>query len=219
MRISDVETLRVLADPLRVRILEAFGHHGREPITVKQIARTINEPLTKLYYHVNLLEQHGLLVVASSRLVSGIVEKRYRPAAQRFEVDKSILAGGAAPVHDAMRSMVASIFTATVTEIDDAVHAGRARLDEDEADEADGEAVVLSKGLGRLTHAEAVAFRTRLRALYDEFGRHSDAASSTGLDETGERHPFGLVLAFYPLAEPPPKRTRRRRPSDEGGRT
>jgi DNA-binding transcriptional ArsR family regulator len=219
MRISDVETLRVLADPLRVRIIEAFGQHGDEPVAVKEIARTLGEPLTKLYYHVNLLEQHGLVVVASSRLVSGIVEKRYRPAAQRFELDKSILVGGEARVHEALKSVVASVFDATVAEIDDAVLAGRARLVDDESDDetAVGEAIVLSKGLDRLTRAEAVAFRERLRALYEEFGAHSGAKARPGAGEPGERHPFGLVLAFYPMAEPEPKPKRQLRARTKKG--
>ena len=204
MRISDIETLRVLADPLRLRMLEVFGQHGREPLTVKEIARSLGEPLTKLYYHVNLLEQHGLIVVASSRLVSGIVEKHYRPAADRFEVDKSILASGPGLAHEAMRSVVASIFDATREDIEDAVHAGRARLsDEDEDGDDEREPVLLSKGLARLSHTDAVEFRQRLKDLYEEFGDRSDAG---GRPDEG-RHPFGLLLVLYPMADPPaPKR-------------
>ena len=207
MRISDIETLRVLADPLRLRMLEVFGQHGREPLTVKEIARSLGEPLTKLYYHVNLLEQHGLVVVASSRLVSGIVEKSYRPAADRFEVDKSILASGPGLAHEAMRSVVASIFDATREDIEDAVHAGRARLsdEEDEDGEDEREPVLLSKGLARLSHADAVEFRQRLKDLYDEFGDRSD---KDGRQDEG-RHPFGLLLVLYPMADPPPTPKRR----------
>jgi DNA-binding transcriptional ArsR family regulator len=218
LRVSDLDTLRVLADPLRLRILETFGHHERQPLTVKEMARSLGEPVTKLYYHVNLMEQHGLVLVASSRLVSGILEKRYLPAAERFEVDKGILAAGTLVAHEAMRSVVSSVFQAAQADIEDAVHAGRARLDEAE-DEGDGaEPVLLSKGLDRLTHAEAVVFRQRLQALFAEFSKHSGAAAGTGRGRrtrdgagTDERHPFGLVLAFYPVAEPP-RKTRRRRP-------
>ncbi len=174
MRISDVETLRVLADPLRLRILESFGQHGgRAELTVKEIAASLGEPVTKLYYHVNLLEQHGLIVVSSSRLVSGILEKRYRPAADRFEIDKSILATDTGLAHEAMRSVMTSVFNSTSADIEDAVRAGRARLSEDE-DEDDGrEPVLLSKGLARLTHAQAVAFRKRLIEVFAEFGEGS----------------------------------------------
>jgi hypothetical protein len=222
LRISDLETLRVLADPLRLRILEAFGHQDRRPLSVKEVARALEEPLTKLYYHVNLMEQHGLLVVASSRLVSGILEKRYLPAAERFEIDKGILGAGTLVAHEAMRSVVSSVFAAAQSDIEAAVHAGRARI-EDEAEDADAgddrEPVLLSKGLDRLTRAEAAEFRRRLRALYEEFGRHSDEDREHHDRGRGKaaagRRPFGLVLAFYPIADAPttsPRRTRRAQP-------
>jgi DNA-binding transcriptional ArsR family regulator len=211
MRISDLETVRVLADPLRLRILETYGQHAGRPLTVKEIARSLGEPLTKLYYHVNLLEQHGLLVVASSRLVSGIVEKRYIPAAERFEIDKAILAGGTLGAHEAMRSVLASVFDAARADIEDAVRAGRARLEDEPDGGDDREPVLLSKGIDRLTRAEAAEFRRRLRALYEEFSHASDA--DPGRRRRGgadERHPFGTVLAFYPVAEPPKRPPGRR---------
>jgi hypothetical protein len=204
LRISDVETLRVLADPLRLRILEVFGQHGVEPLTVKTMARSLNEPLTKLYYHVNLLEQHGLLLVASSRLVSGILEKRYLPAAHRIEVDKSIVATGP-PVQEAIRSIFTTLFDATVTDLDDAIHSGRASLAEDQDPDDGGEPILLSKGIGRLSHADGVEFRRRLTALYEEFASRAGEADA-GTAEAG--HPYGLVVAFYPMAEPPPRRRR-----------
>jgi hypothetical protein len=110
--------------------------------------------------------------------------------------------------------MVASVFDATRADIEDAVRAGLAKL-EDEEDTDDGrEPILLSKGVDRLTHGEAVEFRKRLQALYAEFGRHSDAARTrkAGRGAAEERRPFGLVLSFYPLADagPTPGRQPRR---------
>src|SRR5918912_4209068 len=86
--ITDLDRLRVIADPLRLRILETLI----EPRTVKQVAAALGLAPTKLYYHINLLERHGLIVVVDTRLVSGILEKRYQAAARCFRVDHALLA-------------------------------------------------------------------------------------------------------------------------------
>src|SRR5919199_432922 len=88
LTISDLDSLRVIADPLRLRILESLI----EPRTVKQVAAELGIFPTKLYYHMQLLERHGLIMVVDTRLVSGILEKRYRAAARCFHVDHALLA-------------------------------------------------------------------------------------------------------------------------------
>lgn len=92
LMVKDLATLRVLADPLRLAILGAFGEGRREyPMTVKDIAERIDEGPTKLYRHVKQLEEAGLLAVAGTRLVSGILEKSYRPVYRRIDVDDNLL--------------------------------------------------------------------------------------------------------------------------------
>ena len=46
---------------------------------------------TKLHCPVDLLETHGLVAVAGTRLVSGITEKRYRVTAYRLSIDKAMI--------------------------------------------------------------------------------------------------------------------------------
>ena len=77
MKITDLESLKVLADPLRLSILEYL----MKPSTVKRIAEKLGKPPTKLYYHFNLLEQHGLIQLVDTRVVSGIIEKHYQATA------------------------------------------------------------------------------------------------------------------------------------------
>ena len=205
MVITDLETLRVLADPVRFRLVETLSSRPQEPWTVKEIARALGEPPTKLYYHVNLLEAKGLLVVTGSRLVSGIVEKRYQIAAERFEVDRALLATSGADANETLHTVLSTVLDSTGDDIRTAVRAGIAGLHAD----AGREPVVLSKSLERLAPDRAAAFRERLRALVEEFGR--DAADvDAGPD--GSR-PYGLVVAFYPFAEPAHRPPRSRRPA------
>lgn len=87
--IRDVETMRVVADKLRLQILEAM----RQPTTVKAIAADLNHPPNKLYYHINMLEEHGLIRVVGMNLETGMVEKIYQVTALEFKVRNPILAG------------------------------------------------------------------------------------------------------------------------------
>jgi DNA-binding transcriptional ArsR family regulator len=83
--VEDVESLRALADPIRIAILAALmeTRHGDLPVmSVKELAATLGEPQTKLYRHVRQLEAAGLIKVAATRMVSGILEHRYQ-ACQR----------------------------------------------------------------------------------------------------------------------------------------
>jgi len=75
--IQDVDTLKVLADPVRLRI----HFELEQPRTVKELAAALDMPQTRLYYHVKLLEKAGLISVVSRRTVSGIEERTYQTAA------------------------------------------------------------------------------------------------------------------------------------------
>jgi DNA-binding transcriptional ArsR family regulator len=83
--VSDLAVLKALADPTRLAILNALmaiGPGGLPVRSVKELAEELAEPQTKLYRHVKQLEAAGLIEVAATRVVSGIVEQRYR-ASQR----------------------------------------------------------------------------------------------------------------------------------------
>jgi DNA-binding transcriptional ArsR family regulator len=70
---------RVVSD---LDALMAIGPGGLPVRSVKELAEELAEPQTKLYRHVKQLEAAGLIEVAATRVVSGIVEQRYR-ASQR----------------------------------------------------------------------------------------------------------------------------------------
>ncbi len=91
--ISDLETLKVISDPLRLKIFRKIGNFNLagEYCTVKQISDELGLPAARLYYHIKLLESHGLLEVAETHVVSGIVEKRYRVPAIRISIADELL--------------------------------------------------------------------------------------------------------------------------------
>ena len=78
---TTVAELKALADPLRLAILDALTSGARRELrvlSVKELAAELGEPKTKLYRHIKVLEAAGLIRVAATRLVSGIVEQRYQ---------------------------------------------------------------------------------------------------------------------------------------------
>jgi DNA-binding transcriptional ArsR family regulator len=196
-RITRLETVRVLADPLRLRIIEAMAGRLDHPWSVKELARALGEPPTKLYYHVNLLEEHGILVVTGSRLVSGIVEKRYQLVAANIAVDRAILSARDEHVDEALHSVLATIFSTAQEDIQGAIRAGIASLHEGEV--GNREPIVLSKGLDRLSPERAAEFRERVRALVAEFGSDPGGIPEDRRDD----RLYGLVLAFYPMVDLP----------------
>ena len=78
--VEDPETLKVLYDPLRLKMIGRLG----EPRTAKELAEELGRPLTSLYYHLNLLVDHGLAKVEEERVNGRAVERVFRRTADQF---------------------------------------------------------------------------------------------------------------------------------------
>lgn len=186
--ISSLETLRVFADPLRQQILDCVRDEAR---TVKQIAAILKRQPTKLYYHINLLEEHKLIRVTDTRIVSGIIEKHYRAAARRFEIRRALLLPGA-DGEDADRLDAA--LDAILNPIRDEIHraVGQQIIDNHE-DAPAHRKLLLRRAFARLTDEQAAEFYARLETLIAEF----EAADSA----EAETHPHRLLFGYFPMQE------------------
>jgi DNA-binding transcriptional ArsR family regulator len=106
--IGNVEELRALADPVRLAILSALDTRvpdGDLPVmSVKELARHLTEPQTKLYRHVRQLEAAGLIEVAATRMVSGILEQRYRVRQRELRLSPALYRQHADESEEAVRS-------------------------------------------------------------------------------------------------------------------
>src|SRR5688572_15754608 len=85
--LSDLEQVKVLADPLRIRILEALCQQER---TTKQVAQILGEKPTKLYHHVEALERVGLIRLSRTQQNRGTTEKYYLAIARTFRADSRV---------------------------------------------------------------------------------------------------------------------------------
>jgi len=119
--ISDLETVRLLSDPLKLRLLQAFADSAK---TTKQVAAELGESVTKLYRHVDALHDSGLLEVVDETQKRGTIERTFQAVARRFEVDRSLFSGepdgeGADVVRQVLRGSEIEILRAVARAGDD----------------------------------------------------------------------------------------------------
>jgi DNA-binding transcriptional ArsR family regulator len=186
LKISNLETLRLLTDPLRMRVISAFADRPETPLTVKQLATQLEVRPTRLYYHVNLLEEHGLIKVASSRVVSGIIEKSYIAAAKSITIDQELLKVSPAG-REATAATLAALMQATANEIVAAVEYAAPQEQDDRRQMHIGKS---GAHLSPEAHAE---FYKRLNELLDEF------SDKYGTRDQPANH--ALFVAYYPISE------------------
>jgi DNA-binding transcriptional ArsR family regulator len=194
--IDDLKTVQIMADPLRSQILELFGE---EPLTVKQVADRLGLAPNRLYYHVNLLEQHGLLRVVETRMVGNMVEKLYHTAAERFEIKADLLSFSTAAGQKDAEQLVLSSLDATREDLLRSMEARRLRRLQ--GDELEPRQATVTRCLSRLSDAQATDLLARLDALIEEFAQAGKEPSPGGGREGGEQsntQTYALAVAFYP---------------------
>ena len=190
--ISDVETLKALSDPVRLRILETMVQAPREAWTVKRIAAALEVGPTKLYHHIAILEERELIRVAGTRVVSGIIETSYRIAQLSVRLDRSLLSSAptgeaAAAIEETLRS----VFDTARDDVAAALRSGAMGVDA-AAGSARG---MLRQDLRKLSDDRAAELKARLAALLDEFDDDPDGPD----DASHQGQPYGLLVALYPI--------------------
>lgn len=86
--VNDLQTMKVLVSRLRLKVLRVLIE---QPSTIREVARELNIPPNRLYYHFSLLEQCGAIRVVQTRLIAGILENRYRAVARKYQVKPDLL--------------------------------------------------------------------------------------------------------------------------------
>ncbi len=188
--INDLETLKVLADPLRLRIRELLV----QPSTVKQLAAELGIPATKLYYHVNLLEKHGLITVVESRLVSGIMERVYQVTAYRVQVAAELLTGDAQD-DDTLTMSLISVFNNARQDLLNGIASGA--VDTSPSSEVHLGAKIVSLRLS-LTEDQARSLFALIDSVIDEFTKISDANRTQAVPNTRLYRLFSAAFSTQP---------------------
>ena len=167
-KIDSAEAIKALADPLRLRLLTLLmGDHERS-WTVKEIAAELEQSVTKLYHHVNVLEQVGLIRDVETRLVSGIVEHRYASGQRGLEFDDALYRSS-----DTRDASLANL-SYMLDEVRDAVVSYLS------SETADPERVMIAKARLRLTPDEAEELRSSIDELVEQFRSKRPRQRSAG---------------------------------------
>ena len=191
--IEDLETLKVLTDPLRIQIIE----HMAAPRTVKQVAKELAVAPTKLYYHINMMEERGLIKVTSTRVVSGIIEKQYQIAALRFRLSKDLVSVAGSNSEDTLNAMLDSIFDVTKSDIKLSEKAGLLNFNQPDNDQRTWQ---IGRSLVVTTTEQVMAFYERFEQLIKEYCRTENPVSL----EPGEQV-YAMTFVMYPTAYNPNK--------------
>lgn len=178
--IDDLATLRLLSDPLRLRLIEELG---AKPTTVKVLAKTLAMKPNRLYYHVNLLEEHGLIKVTDTRMVSGILERTYGLVAKHFAVSDDL----SMPA-ELKREVADTLFRSVSAELGEAL----------EAEAKGGPAGVVGRIQLWLTEEERAGFEKQLAELLAAYASNEKHRADADADR------YTLLYALYaPVGEQP----------------
>jgi len=85
--IEDLATLEVLIDPLRMRIVDMLI---KSALSVKEMADGLELPVTRLYYHVNMLADAGIVEVVETNKIGAAVQRRFRAVARQYAPAESL---------------------------------------------------------------------------------------------------------------------------------
>lgn len=177
MLIRQLEQVRLLSDPLKLRLIQSFAEGEK---TTGQVAAELKQRVTRLYRHVDALHEAGLLEIVRETPKRGTVERSFRAVARRFEVDQSLFSqGGKAETAHAVRD----VLRAGEDEILEAIMRD---------DETGMEPMVL-RLRGRNTPANIEKLRRSLEDWIESAQREGGEVEDT----VG----FGAMIAFYSISE------------------
>lgn len=184
-QIRDLEQLKLLADPLRLRLVRAFAE---APRTTKQVAVALGEKPTRLYHHVSLLEEAGLLELVETRPVRGTTEKYYRSVGRAFAATPALFRGpeGADPA----RELIDRILAETRADLE--------ALPLDALEEDDPLGPIVGRARLSIRPSRVKELRERLYAWLTECESEPEPGT---VDADEDRIEFAATVAFYPLPE------------------
>lgn len=173
MDLDDLALIDELTHPIRGTIARRL----KEPLTVAELAELLDVPVTRLYHHVNRLEENGLIRVVATRRVGAVTERRYQVTALGFHIDRRLLED-ADP--EALAKAMSALFDFAKLGMQKYIAAGGLSTDPDDPSS------FLSLGKVSLTPEG----RQKLMATLHEFVEEYES------DEGGE--PLAVFIAAYP---------------------
>jgi DNA-binding transcriptional ArsR family regulator len=188
-QLIDSASFKVLADPSRSLLVHRLGESAK---SAKQLAAEMDCPITRLYYHLKLLQSHGLIFVERTRKVSGIFEKYYRASARAFVIDRNT-DGQEDPARS--QALLAFVFDQTRLDISHGLLSGR--IDTGKLPTEAG-ALMAYRSVLKLDPAQAQGLYDRLLAVYRDYEALAKTPATDG-------DYYALVASVYPTQQQHPQ--------------
>ncbi|MBU0926775.1 MAG: helix-turn-helix domain-containing protein [Spirochaetes bacterium] len=104
------DRIKAFTHPFRMKVLHVY-REGRRPMTATEVAKALGEGPGKVHYHVRVMEAAGIVTIARTETVNGIVARYYEPAARHYSVPGSASgAMGDASIRDEVARMISRRF-------------------------------------------------------------------------------------------------------------
>jgi predicted transcriptional regulator len=157
--IDTVDQLKIFADPLRQQLLQSFCCN---PSTIKLVAQEMGEKPSRLYHHVEMLEQNGFLEVVDTKQIRGTVEKYYQTVARKIIVDHAMVGSLEEEAGDpATKNVVMNTIQACLVD-------ARDHFDDESESEVNQAEVILAQAKMELTPSQIQMFEEKLDRLLEE---------------------------------------------------
>lgn len=113
--ISNLEQIKALAHPLRLKILQILTE---QLLTTRELAKELEENQANLYRHLEILTEANLIHVVKTEQKRGAVEKWYQAVARDIRMDRNLLSTSRSEgSNEALYEMVNSFFQVTLSEL------------------------------------------------------------------------------------------------------
>lgn len=183
--IEDLEGFRVIDNPMRQRIL----HLARHPRSVRELADALGAPVTRLYYHVNMLEKAGFLEAVDVRKSGAQLERIYQSRKGTVRPSPDFVKN-VGDMKKAAHALAGALLDITRVEIETVLE--RNLLE----DEDSGPAVTLSRSVMQLPAEIAAEFSERIDGLAGELREAAREYEDT------DAPIYSLTYAFVPTDTP-----------------
>jgi DNA-binding transcriptional ArsR family regulator len=162
--LTRLDQVRALADPLRFRLVQALVH---EELSVSGLADAVGAPVTRLYHHVQLLLDAGLIEEAGRVRRRGVEERIYRAAAREFRMDGSLLEmdAGEGRSTESLVKLARSVLGGALEQLTEGLRSGAVRPGRS------GRGLILQEQELNLTAAGFEALAKELPLWLDQFVR------------------------------------------------
>lgn len=183
IRVLTREQLRVLANPLRQRILNRLC---RRETSTAELRRDLGDAPSNLYHHVHKLVDAGLIELVRSEPRRGAVERFYRAVAPGFTVPPELLVVGAEGAQPEIVATVRGMLEEALAALAGSLRRGLSGA------EPPAEAPIVNACELRTGRARIDELRRRFEALCEEIADEPDA---------GENAPrYASLVLFFPVA-------------------